>query len=196
MEISLDTILTDLPILFTYCRTGSNRHLVTLAEQVSGLLPPMLKSTDGSSPWYKITQYMIGLPCAWVPDPRIWYSIGVTVPGVIPFVSSFLLLWRMLLSYTSFCISKPRCPRVGDGFTCTLVNWEAHRELHSELPSRICTKDQVRKDRGPCLLMEFFIVKSFAHNVIPSHWAVRAPHALWPRRRVPCRPGGRSRQRT
>ena len=42
-------------VLFTYCRTVSNRHLVTLAELVSGPLLPMLKSTDGSSPGYEIT---------------------------------------------------------------------------------------------------------------------------------------------
>lgn len=46
---SLGTILIDLFINFTYCRTVSSHHLVTLAELVSELLLPMLKSTDGSS---------------------------------------------------------------------------------------------------------------------------------------------------
>ena len=37
------------------------------------------------------------------------------------------------------------------------------------LPASVLKEIRFGKDWGPCLLMEFFIVKSFAHSVIPSH---------------------------
>lgn len=137
---------TDLPILFTYCRTGSNRHLVTLAEQVSGLLPPMLKSTDGSSPWYKIIQHMIGLPCMGSRS-RYGYLIAWLRQG------SFLLfpaaaMKDAVVIHIFLHLKSPDVLGVGDGFTWRSGAETLTGELHSELPSRICTKDQVRKRTG------------------------------------------------
>ena len=47
-------------------------------------------------------------------------------------------------------LKSPDVLGVGDGFTCGSRAERLTGELHSELPSRICTKgDQVRKGPGP-----------------------------------------------
>lgn len=45
-------------------------------------------------------------------------------------------------------LKSPDVLGVGDGFTCGSGAETLTGELHSELPSRICTKDQVRKGPG------------------------------------------------
>ena len=125
---------------------------------------------------------MVGLPCAWVPHPRIQranYKIfhSVAVPAFTPFVSSFLLLWRML-PYTSLHLKSPDVLGVRDGFSGPAAAEPRGSQGSSTLnclPASVLKEIRSGKDWGPCLRMEFFIVKSFAHSVSPSHWAVRAP---------------------